>query len=362
MASVAAALFPRSPERNFLMSNVERVPITLITGFLGSGKTAFITRLLNARRAERFACVVNEVGEIGLDAIQLENSIVANPKHAIVSLPNGCLCCVVKDDFVSALVRLGEHHDRDPAIFERVIVETSGLADPVALARTLMVHPLITTRFALDGAITFVDGVGGEDRLGRFPEAARQLVIADRVMISKLDLIDSHLVDVLKDQIRIINPFASISAISNRSPELQRELFALGRKTDNRQWYESLQAETGSKSLRHRGVATEASHSSNIAVLNLLLERAVSWDAYRAWLSDLRLFAGNRLLRVKGLLRCLEDDRPILVNGTQQIYDDPLILREWPFSPPVSRIVCIVEEPGAKIVTRSFNRFQDTLA
>jgi G3E family GTPase len=301
----------------------EATPVSVVTGFLGSGKTTLIQKALRDPRFARTAVIVNEFGEIGLD-----HDVLASSSDALIRLSTGCLCCAIRSDLVETLLDL--HHRRacGEVDFERVIIETSGLADPVPILQSLMTDKVVATLFILDGVLTLVDAVNGLASVTTHVEARRQLAVADRILITKTDVTAPSA--ALVGELRALNPDAP-HAFAVHGAAAINWLFEPGPSRDARRAAEALLARDSAP--RHSGaheslVLTSASPIPALA-LTLLLQA----------LAD---HAGDRLLRVKGLVSVMEmPDRPALVHGVQHVFAAPEWLEAWPGPERYTRIVLI---------------------
>jgi G3E family GTPase len=191
-----------------VLGNRSAIPVFVLTGFLGSGKTTLLQRLLRQPRLANTAVVINELGEIGID-----HHLVREVSENVVLLPNGCLCCMVRDDLGVALRQLLQdslRHERE--ILERVIVETTGLADPVPIIHTLNTDPVVDETFRLHSVVTTVDGVNGHSQLTQYSESLKQVAVADRIVVTKTDVSDPQEVDSLVARLRHLNPAATIES------------------------------------------------------------------------------------------------------------------------------------------------------
>jgi G3E family GTPase len=303
--------------------SAEAVPVSVVTGFLGSGKTTLIQKVLRDPRFARAAVIVNEFGEIGLD-----HDVLASSSDALIRLSTGCLCCAVRSDLVETLLDLHRRRANGEVDFERIIIETSGLADPVPILQSLMTDQLVVTLFVLDGVLTLVDAVHGPATITAQVEARRQVAAADRILVTKTDVAAPSA--ALLSELRALNPHAP-QALAVQGAAAIDWLFDLGSSRDTRRAAEILKA--GDAAPRHSGghesiVVTSASPIPAL-VLTLLLQA----------LAD---HAGDRLLRVKGLVSVAEmPDRPALVHGVQQVFAAPEWLEAWPSPQQHTRIVFI---------------------
>ncbi len=296
----------------------ELIPVDVVTGFLGSGKTTLLQRLLRAPGLRDVAVLVNELGEIGLD-----HHLIESAEESTLLLDNGCLCCAMLGDLKDSLRELYSRHERGeiPA-FARVVIETSGLADPVPIAYTVLVEPVIQHHFRLGAVIAVVDAVNGAEQLRRFPESVKQAATADRLVLSKLDLADD--VAGLRTALRGINAAAPIIPID----DVDEHVLSV---TDTRRELSELEE-------------TSADHSHGISSFSLIVDRPLDWTAFGIWLSMLLTCHGERVLRVKGMLNVTGVPEPVLINGVQHIVHPPAHLGAWPDSDRRSRVVFITKD------------------
>ena len=332
-----------------------KIPVTLITGFLGSGKTTLISKLLKHPDMRRVAVVINEVGEIGID-----HDLVTMSSENITLLANGCICCSVRTDLQETLRdlfaqrRVGEVFD-----FDRVIVETTGLADPAPVVQTLASDTLLEAQYRLDGLITLVDGVLGLGQIQDQTEAVKQIAIADKVFITKSDLADAPGLQALRDAIGALNPRASIDTLVNGEIE-PHALMALGLAS----------ARAGQQTLRFLGEALDgsasteapeggrylaqaaATHDRSVRTVSLRFKQPFQWASFSAALELLSTLRGPDLLRVKGIVNV--DGKPVVVQGVQHIFHTPVELDRWPSADTDSRLVFITRNIEADVIRNLF--------
>lgn len=321
-----------------------RIPVTLVTGFLGAGKTTLVARLVRHPAMKRVAVVINEAGEIGID-----HDIVAMASENIALLANGCICCSVRTDLQDTLRELfGQRRAGAIADFDRVIIETTGLADPAPVLQTLTSDTMIFAHYRLDGVVTLVDAINGALQLQTQPEAVKQVALADRVFVTKSDIATSEQVRALLGEIGDLNPGARVSLLVHGAVE-PGELTNLGlasaRAGDQTLSFlgESLQG-TGSG-----GEKTLArAHDSAIRTLSLRFEQPFTWNAFSAALELLANLRGPDLLRVKGIVNV--DGKPVVVQGVQHVFHEPVELDRWPSEDHGTRLVFITRNIPAEVI------------
>lgn len=307
------------------------IPVHVLTGFLGSGKTTLLRHLLAHPDMGRTAVIVNEFGEVGID-----HDLLATSDENFVQLSNGCLCCRIRSDLVRTLNELARRRASDGRIeFERVVVETSGLADPVPIVAALMTDRLVREEFRLAGVVTTVDGVFGLDALARHPESARQVGVADCVVITKGDRADARLEDVaaailqMRPGVRLRRSI--LGAIGPH--ELFDTLAEAGSGTTLPSWMPRVESSL---------VKAVPIHGSGIGSVAIVRESPLRAATLSLFLSGMAEHYGQDLLRLKGIVGIVEQpDRPAVVHGVQHIYDAPTWLPAWPGPDRSTRIVCI---------------------
>ncbi len=334
------------------------IQVSLLTGFLGSGKTTLINALLKHPDMGETAVLVNEFGEIGLDHLLVEKI-----DDDTVLLNAGCLCCSVRGDLSRALRELYVKRAKgDVPPFSRVLIETTGLADPAPIIHTLMTDPIISSRYALDGIVTTVDAVNGARQLDTQPEPVKQAAVADRIVVTKADLADDGAVADLEARLADINPGAPIhrAVMGALAPEFLFDAGLYDPKTkslDVRRWLrdEAYIGRDDDDNGHHHDVNR---HDDNIRAHCLVLEAPLRWEAFVTWIQTLIAVNGEDLLRIKGIVNIAGQDAPIAVHGVQHLFHDPVRLPGWPDDDRRSRIVFItrgidretIEKPLARLV------------
>jgi len=342
--------------------------VSLLTGFLGSGKTTLLNRLLKRSDMGETAVLVNEFGDIGID-----HSLVETVDESMVMLTTGCLCCAVQGDLARALRELFIRRVKGLVPeFRRVVIETTGLADPAPILHTLLNDPVVANRFQLDSVITTVDATHGRGQLDRHLEACKQAAVADRIVMTKTDLADAAAMDALAARIDAINPGAPIirAAHGDVAPE---RLFGAGlyrpeaKSFDVQDWLheEAFRGraphEHGSRH-DHDHTHEEHDHATHrhddIEAFCLVRHEAIEWPAFVAWMQTLITHRGENLLRVKGIVNITGESQPIVIHGVQHVLYPPVRLTRWPNGDRRTRIVFITRGLERRIVENSLEILQ----
>jgi G3E family GTPase len=334
-------------------STPQRTPVTVLTGFLGSGKTTLLNRALHAPEMGRTAVIINEFGEVALD-----HALAAQSDDSVVVLENGCLCCTVRSDLVGTLNDL-YHRRRAGKIpfFDNVMIETSGLAEPGPVLQAFLSEPTLDGLYRVAQVIALVDAVNGLSTLREHEEAVQQAALADRIVITKLDLAeDPQVRDKLDEELRRINPSATISAAADVLPGLTSLLRSPGfdpmdPNADPRPWLNLDAYAHRHDDHRHdhdhdgNGHAHDHAHhwrERQIESFCLIRDEPLTRDAVQFLLDGITQSLGPGLLRVKGLVNVAEEpDRPAVIQGVQHLLHTMTWLPRWPDADRRTRIVFI---------------------
>jgi G3E family GTPase len=335
------------------------IPLTVLTGFLGAGKTTLLNALLGRPEMADTAVLINEFGEIGLDHLLVETL-----DGEAVLLNAGCLCCTVRGDLLRALDGLWERMLAGRTI-RRVVVETTGLADPAPILATLMADPRLGLRFVLDGVVTVVDAQAGEATLDAQEEAVRQAAVADRIVLSKTDLAAPEAIARLEARLRALNPVAPIlhavaGAVAPEAILGAGPFDPAAKAPDVARWIGA--AAPGHHHHHHHDHHHHAHdpnrHDARIRALCLDYEAPLPWDGLAGFLEMLGVTRGASLLRVKGVLDLVGETRPVVVHGVQGQFHPPRRLAAWPADAPRrSRLVFILRDLDPKVVKDGLDAF-----
>ena len=364
----------------------ERIPVTVLTGFLGSGKTTLLNKLLRRPELSDTAVIINEFGEIGLDHLLVEKS----NEDGMVTLNSGCLCCTVRGDLVRTMSELFLKRSKGEVTpFKRMVVETTGLADPAPILHTLMTDPLLASRYRLDGVVTTVDGVNGGSTLDNHEEAIKQAAVADRLLLTKVDIAEAPKLADLKHRLAHLNPGATAISISGGEIDpnkiLNAGLYNPDTKTaDVKRWlHEEAYAEDHHHGHSHHhhghdhghdqghghghdhGHGEQDPHNVNrhddrIKAFCMTFDEPMSWSTVAAAFDALVTYRGPDLLRMKGILNVKDTDKPVVIHGVQHVFHPPATLEAWPEGDDrKSRVVFITRDIAESTIRKVFASFFD---
>jgi G3E family GTPase len=344
------------------------VPLTLLTGFLGAGKTTLLNRLLKDDSLKDTAVIINEFGDVSLDHL-----LVEYVGDNMVLLQSGCLCCTMRGDLVDALETLLRDLDARRCTFSRVLLETTGLADPAPVLHTAMVHPYLLLRYRLDGVVTVVDAVNGEATLDAHAEAVKQAAVADRLVLTKTDIASAEQRERVITRLSALNPAAPILDAAKGEATADKllgcGLYDPARKIpDVKKWlaaeaYADAHVQHGHDHHHHshdhdHDHLDRNRHDDHIRSFVLTTDEAIPAGTLEMFLELARAQYGAQLLRVKGIVKLAEmPETPVVVHGVQHIFHPTARLERWPDDDHRSRLVFITRDLPERTVRELFNAF-----
>lgn len=343
-------------ESNAAEPGIERTPLTvnILTGFLGSGKTSLLKRLLAQPQMNDAAVIINEFGEVGIDHLLVEEI-----DEDIVLLKSGCVCCTIRSDLKDALLNLiGRRARGEVPPFARLIVETTGLADPAPIVATLLADPILRHQVRLGNIVTIVDAVNGKANIEAYPESLRQAAVADRLIVSKIDMADPESVGHLERKLARINPAAAILRLDESvvpdASLFTSDIHDLGSRTGEvARW---LSSETGHSRHDHHH-HHDLNRHGDVRAFVLTAADPIDWARFGLWLSMLLNRHGSDILRLKGILAIENVETPVVVQGVQHLVHKPMHLSAWPDGVAATKIVVIAKRLDPALVERSFRAF-----
>ena len=322
------------------MNQINQIPVTVITGFLGSGKTTLLSSILKKKEMQKTAVIINEFGEIGLD-----HALIEHTDENIVELQSGCICCTIQGDLNKTLIDLFDKMmNGKVSSFNRILIETTGLANPVPIIHTLMSSIELIRIYSLDGVITVVDSINGEKTLDLHEESLKQLALAEKIILSKTDIVDKDDIKSLVYRIKDINPVSQIIFSKFGNIPLE-EIFGLGaydpykKSADVKNW---LAAEKY-KDKKHHHHHDVNRHNENIRAFSMMSENPVNMIALSFFRDMITAALGANLLRMKGIVNIAGEERPAVIHGVQHIFHPVQWLETWPDNDRRTKLVFITQ-------------------
>ncbi|MEM8660229.1 MAG: GTP-binding protein [Pseudomonadota bacterium] len=369
----------------------ERIPVILLTGFLGSGKTTVLNHLVHQPELADTMVIINEFGEMALDHMLVAHST----ENLMMEMSSGCLCCSIRGDLVKTLNDITWRFSRNgERWFKRVLIETTGLADPAPIVHTLLTHPKIAPKYQLEGIVTTVDLVSGSSTLDAHAEAIKQAAVADALLLTKADLVTDAERKAMEDRLDGINPAAPKWEVKNGviAPErvMGLGLFSVeGKAPDVERWlgeeaYEEISPhghahhhhshdhDHGDDSGLEAGADENGHghghhhhdvnrHDDRIQAFCFSVDEPIDDDKLGAWLGLVMGLVGSNILRIKAILNIEGSEQPIVVHGVQHTLHPPVALPEWPSEDHRSRFVFITQDVGRDVIEKTFRPFQQRL-
>ncbi|MFT0859410.1 CobW family GTP-binding protein [Ancylobacter sp. G4_0304] len=349
-------------------AEVATIPVNIVTGFLGSGKTTMLRHVLSDPAFSRAAVLINEFGEIGLDHLLVERL-----DQSTMLMESGCICCTLQDDLRTTLRDLHSRRGRgEVPPFDRIIIETTGLADPAPVMATVMADPMLRHHLRVGNVVTTVDAVNGITSFERFEQSRKQVALADRVLLTKSDLANEDQCADVEARIDELNPHVRIERTvrgaaaadvltglgGTNTPERDAELCGwLATAASYRARLRGGgQGDTG-VARRAAFQATSVSPSTALHSLVMTLDEPIEWTSFGLWLSLLVQRHGEKILRFKGLLNIAGSETPVMLHGVHALLHPPEHLESWPTEARNCLLVFIIQELAPELVERSLRAF-----
>lgn len=336
----------------FLSGPTALLPVSLLTGFLGSGKTTILNRIVRDPAMRRTLVIINEFGSIGID----HDLIAASAEEeVVVEMASGCLCCTIRGDLVRTLRDAPWRFARNGVCwFDRVLIETTGLADPVPILHTLMSEERIASLYRLDGVITVVDAATAMATFDTQQESVRQAAVADRLLLTKTDLVSAEAAQAVEQRLRAINPAVPLRHVVHGDVDVP-DLFGAGlydpatKGEDVQAWLNAEAHDPQHHDHHHHHDHGHHHHDINrhddhIRSVCLNFDEPMKTESVDRWLEVLTMFAGANILRIKGILNLAEFNQPLVIHGVQHIFHPPVMLDTWPSEDRRSRIIFITRD------------------
>jgi G3E family GTPase len=339
------------------------IPVAVLTGFLGAGKTSLLNTLLKDPLLSNAAVIINEFGAIGIDHLLVERA-----DDNIVEMASGCLCCTIRGDLIDTIHDLLARRDRGTIkAFDRIVIEMTGLADPAPVLHSVMSEPTMLARCRLEGVITVVDALNGPATLDAHAEAVKQVAVADRIVLTKVDLLsgregEDQLFAIIA-RLRALNPAARLLTTHRGEANAER-LFTMGlfdplRKTPDVQRWLAAEAYGRRNHHYHNDVSR---HDDHIRSFSFAEERAISTAGLELFLELLKSYHGANMLRMKGIVKVADDPaRPVVLHGVQHVFHPPVRLESWPGDDERTRLVFIVKDIEKPMIEGLFRAFTDQI-
>ena len=337
----------------------QRIPISVLTGFLGSGKTTVLKHLARSGDLSRTLVLVNEFGEVGLD----HHLLTPIDDDTLVALDSGCICCTIRADLSKTLAEAPWRYSRDGARwFDQVIIETTGVADPAPVLQTILGDPKVVDSYTLSAVLTAVDAVNAVSTLNEHAEAVKQVAVADRLLLTKTDLVATDPVELskLENILRKLAPAALVDKVVNGRADMDWFYgygpYSVGEKSaDIRSWLNSELVQQATEG--HHNHTADVSRHGDIVASHLTFSEPVDAALFESCLQMLMNFRGPDLLRVKGIISVAGMDLPMVIHGVQHVFHPPEVLDKWPDEDRSTRVLIIARNLDQAQIAACFNGF-----
>ncbi len=354
------------------------IPVAILTGFLGAGKTTLLNFLLKDPFLSNAAVIINEFGDVGIDHLLVERA-----DENVIEMASGCLCCTIRGDLIDTIHDLLARRGRgEIKRFDRIVIETTGLADPAPVLHAVMSEPGLLAACRLEGVITVVDAFNGMATLDQHMEAVKQVAVADRIVLTKVDLLEGRegedMLFAIIGRLRKLNPAARLLT-THRNEATAERLFTMGlfdpaKKTpDVQAWLAAEAYETGEKRgrrHRHHGHSHDhghhhddvSRHDAHIRSFSFTEANAISPQGLELFMELLKSYHGANMLRMKGIVKVSDDPkRPVVLHGVQHVFHPPVRLAHWPDGDERTRLVFIVKDIEKPMIEGLFRAFTDQI-
>ncbi len=344
------------------------IPVAVLTGFLGAGKTTLLNFLLKDPFLSDAAVIINEFGDVGIDHLLVERS-----DENVIEMASGCLCCTIRGDLIDTIHDLLARRGRgEISKFNRIVIETTGLADPAPVLHAVMSEPGILAACRLEGVITVVDAVNGMATLDAHPEAVKQVAVADRIVLTKVDLLvgreGEETLFAIIGRLRKLNPGARLLT-THRNEATAARLFTMGlfdpgaKTPDVQRWLAAEAYEAQGRHHGHHHHHDVSRHDAHIRSFSFTEANAISPHGLELFMELLKSYHGPNLLRMKGIVRMADDPgKPVVLHGVQHVFHPPVRLQAWPDGDERTRLVFIVKDIEKPMIEGLFRAFTDQIS